>query len=129
LGVGVRPAFGENTLQLLSTAFGFLLLGVVSLRWLRTAAPSATDEGFTITPRVRAALIALLLLTWGLLGLPQATPYLRHGLTPLALQEFLVRVLTAGSASCALALILFGLFWQKVEEGRPPDARGSATPR
>jgi hypothetical protein len=127
LGAAVRPEFGENTLQLLSTALGFLLLGVFSLRWLRRAAPSATDQGFTITPRVRAALLVLLLLAWGLLALPEAAPYLRHGLTPHALEEFLARVVTVGSSASAIALVLFGVLWQRPQEDRPPPASGSAT--
>src|SRR5215469_7364485 len=83
--------FGENSLQLLSTALGFLVLGIFSLRWLLKAAPAVTDRSFVISPRVRAGLLTLLLLAWGLLVLPSAAPFLRHGLTPLGLEEFLVR--------------------------------------
>src|SRR5215469_16507482 len=56
--LGAAGAFGENTLQLLSTALGFLVLGIFSLRWLLRATPSATDRSFVITPRIRAGLLA-----------------------------------------------------------------------
>ena len=120
-------AFGENSLQLVSTALGFLVLGVFSLRWLLRATPSATDRSFVITPRIRAALLTLLLLAWGLLALPSGAPYLRHGLTPRGIEEFLARAVMVGSSASALALVLFGAFWQMTEEEPPSRAPGSAT--
>jgi len=124
---GGRPEFGESTLQLLSTALGFLLLAVFSLRWLLSAVPSATDEGFTIAPRVRAGLVTLLLLVWGLLALPSAAPFLRHGFTPRAVEEFFARALVVGSSASAIALMLFGVLWHMTEGDRRSRATGSAT--
>ena len=127
LPAGGRPEFGENALQLLSTAVGFLVLGLLALRWLRRAVPSATDEGFAIAPRVRAGLLTLLLLAWGLFALPLAAPLLRHGLNPRALEEFFVRALVVGSSASAIALVAFGWLWQLADGDRRPRATGSAT--
>jgi hypothetical protein len=126
--LGATGAFGENALQLLSTALGFLVLGIFSLRWLLRATPSATDRAFVITPRVRAGLLALLLLAWGLLALPAAAPFLRHGLTPRGLEEFLSRAVMLGSSASALTLVFFGAFWQMTEEESASRAPGSTTP-
>jgi hypothetical protein len=119
-------AFGENSLQLVSTALGFLVLGVFSLRWLLRATPSATDRSFVITPRVRAELLTLLLLAWGL-ALPSAATFLRHGLTRLGLQEFLTRAVMGGSSVSLFALVLVGAIWQMTEQEPPSRAPGSAT--
>jgi hypothetical protein len=127
-GAAGGPAgFGENTLQLLSTGLGFLALGVFSVRWLLRATPSATDRRFAITPRVRAAVLTLLLLAWVLFALPSAVALLRHGLTPHGLEEFLAHAVIVGSTASACALILFGAFWQVTEEEPSARAPGSAT--
>jgi uncharacterized protein DUF4184 len=127
LPAGGHPEFGENTLQLLSTALGFLLLAVFSLRWLSSAVPSATDGDFTIAPRVRTGLIALLLLAWGLLALPSAAPFLRHGLSPRALEDFFARAFVVGSSASVIALMFFGVLWHRAEGDRRSRATGSVT--
>ncbi|HYB13261.1 MAG TPA: DUF4184 family protein [Myxococcota bacterium] len=126
LGVLVRPlfptrgphAFGENALQLLSSALGFLLLAVFSLRWLRSAAPSSSDFALRTSPRVRTGLFSLFVLAWAFLALVSATPLLRYGLTPRALEDFLARALVLGSSASALLLVLFGLFWNLIQADR-----------
>jgi len=110
-----RHVFEENALQVLSTALGFLLLLAFSLRWLRRAVPSPSDFDVATSPRVRAGVLALLLIAWGVLALPSATPLLRQGLTPRALEDFLARALVLGSSATASALILFGVLWHLVK--------------
>jgi hypothetical protein len=108
-----------------STALGFFLLAFYSLRWLRSAVPSATDGDFAIAPRLRAGLLMLVLLAW-LLALPSAAPLLRHGLTPGAFENFVARVLVVGSSASAIALMLFGVLWHLAQGDRSPQTPGSA---
>ncbi|HTF34310.1 MAG TPA: DUF4184 family protein [Myxococcota bacterium] len=112
--------------QVASTAIGFFLLAFFSLRWLRSAVPSATDGDFAIAPRLRAGLLMLVLLAWGLLALPSAAPLLRHGLTPRAFENFVARALVVGSSASAIALMLFGVLWHLAQGDRRPQNPGSA---
>lgn len=112
--------------QVASTALGFLLLAFFSLRWLRSAVPSATDRGFAIPPRLRAGLLTLVLLAWALLALPSAAPLLRHGMTAHALENFFARALIVGSSASAIALMLFAVLWHLAQGDRRSQTPGSA---
>jgi hypothetical protein len=124
---GTRPEFGENTLQVLSTAVGFGVLAILSLRWFRGAVPCASDRGFAMAPWIRTGVLALLLLGWGLFLFPSAAPLLRHGVSSRELEDFFAHALVAASSALAIALMVLGVFWQIAEgEARSP-VTGSAT--
>ena len=83
-------------------------------------------EALPIAPRLRAGLLMLVLLAWGLLALPSAAPLLRHGLTPRAFENFVARALVVGSSASAITLMLFGVLWHLAQGDRRPQNPGSA---
>jgi len=123
------PEFGENALQLTSTALGFFFLAFWSLRWLRSAIPSKKDEGFMIAPRVRTHILVLTLLVWGIFVLPSAGPLLHGKPSASALEYFLTRAVVVGSSASVIALIPFGVLWRILQADRPPRSNAFLRPR
>jgi hypothetical protein len=120
-----HPEFGENALQLASTALGFLLLAIWSLDWLRSAVPCKRDAGFVFTPRLRAQLLVLMLVVWGILTFPSAVPLLHGVPTASALEYFLARAAVTGSSASVIALIPFGVLWRISQADRLRASPGS----